>query len=272
MNLDFKKYKRIFAFGCSFTHYKWPTWADLISLESPDALYRNYGFAGMGNLAITTRIIEGSKRYKFNSDDLILVMWSTYCREDRWLRGRWFTQGNVYNSSYPEDWVREYTDPTGYLIRDHALIYSTTQYIKSLGCDSVILKSSPFDLTEIDPDKETKMLHDQLALIYKNEYNDLPLDLYTFNGNNWGNDRQEFLDDYSYMDSSKEPYMRKDSHPFSGTYAKYLEFLGIKLSDSTKQFANDFDEFIKTKPRMTEVNKKIDFLRQNVDLGVNRIF
>jgi hypothetical protein len=270
MNLDFKKYKRIFAFGCSFTHYKWPTWADLISIESPDAIYRNYGFAGMGNLAISTRIIEGSKRFNFNSDDLILVMWSTFCREDRWLNGRWFTQGSVYNSTYPEDWIRDYTDPNGYLIRDHALIYSTNQYIKSLDCDSVILKSSPFDYTETNPDKESAYVRDQLSLIYKNDYNNLPLDFYTFNGSSWGNDTQEFFDDYN--TDIKIQTWRTDIHPFSGSYVKYLEFIGIKLSDSTKRFANTFDEFIKRKPKITEMNKNIDFLRQNVDLGVNRIF
>lgn len=270
MNLDFKKYKRIFAFGCSFTHYKWPTWADLISLESPDAVYRNYGFAGMGNLAISTRIIEGSKRFKFNSDDLILVMWSTFCREDRWLRGRWFTQGSVYNSSYPQDWIRDYTDPVGYLIRDHALIYSTNQYIKNLGCDSVILRSSPFDFTEANPDSDTVDILDGLSLIYKNDYNNLPLDLYTFNGNSWGNDTQEFFDDY-HTDIKVQTW-RQDSHPFSSTYARYLDLVGVKLSDSTVQFASEFDEFIKNKPRVTEMNKKIDFLRQNVDLGANRIF
>jgi len=269
MNLEFKKYKRIFAFGCSFTHYKWPTWADLISLESPDAVYRNYGTAGMGNLAISTRIIEGSKRFNFNSDDLVLVMWSTFCREDRWLRGSWFTQGSVYNSSYPKEFIQDYTDPVGYLIRDHALIYSTTQYLKNLECDAVILKSNSFEYTEERLDNNTAKILNELSLVYKNEYNELPIDLYTFNGHTWSNDRQEFFDDY---DTNKAPFLRNDSHPHSTTYAKYLDFIGIKLSDSTKQFANEFDEYIKTRPRVTDMIKKIDFLRMNVGYGTNRIF
>ena len=33
MIFDWTKYKRFFTFGCSFTCYMWPTWADIISKE-----------------------------------------------------------------------------------------------------------------------------------------------------------------------------------------------------------------------------------------------
>lgn len=264
MNLDFNKYKRIFAFGCSFTKYRWPTWADLISMESPDAVFRNYGMEGIGNLGISTRIIEGSKRFKFNNEDLILIMWSTFCREDRWLEGRWFTQGNVYFSEYPKEWIKKYVDPNGYLIRDHALIYSTNRYLESLGVDSIVLKSTPFAHTEID--SIDKRISDELEILYKKEYDYMPIDLYTFNGGYWSKDEQRYLDDYG------EEEWRNDHHPFSESYVNYLNYIGIPLSNSTKEFANDWDNFVKTNPRSSEMIKRIDFLRQNVDLGRNKIF
>jgi hypothetical protein len=43
MNIDFFKYKRFFAFGCSFTKYHCPSWSDLISKEMPNAEYVNFG-------------------------------------------------------------------------------------------------------------------------------------------------------------------------------------------------------------------------------------
>ena len=49
---EFKKYKRVFAFGCSFTCYRWPTWADLIGKQCEGAEFRNYGKSGAGNLFI----------------------------------------------------------------------------------------------------------------------------------------------------------------------------------------------------------------------------
>ena len=94
----------------------------------------------------------------------------------------------------------------------------------------------------------------------------MPIDLYTFNGNTWAKDEQEYLDDY------KEEYWRHDHHPFSGTYVNYLNHIGVKLSDETKQFALDADALLKSKPRTSEMTKRFNFLRQNVDLGRNKIF
>ena len=48
MHIDFNKYKRVFAFGCSFTNYIYPTWADLIMHEMPSAECYNFGKAGGG--------------------------------------------------------------------------------------------------------------------------------------------------------------------------------------------------------------------------------
>ena len=41
-------YSRFFAFGCSFTSYYWPTWADIIGQEFSDRYY-NLAMCGAGN-------------------------------------------------------------------------------------------------------------------------------------------------------------------------------------------------------------------------------
>jgi hypothetical protein len=106
--IDFTKYKRFFTFGCSYTSYIWPTWADLISKDMPQAEFYNLGKTGSGNLCISSRVAEANNRFKFTDTDLVMVMFSSYTREDRWVEYEWMTKGNVYvNNVYTSDWVRK---------------------------------------------------------------------------------------------------------------------------------------------------------------------
>ena len=99
--IDFKKYKRFFAFGCSMTSYGWPTWADIIAQEIPE--YYNYAQSGGGNLFISCQVTEASLRHKFTDTDLVMVMWSSVAREDRHVNGNWLTPGNIYTQNYYDD-------------------------------------------------------------------------------------------------------------------------------------------------------------------------
>ena len=88
MITDLKKYKRIFAFGCSFTSYLYPTWADIIYKSmNPDVEFYNLGKSGGGNLFISHRIVEANKKYEFTENDLVVVMWSTHARIDFYKTG-----------------------------------------------------------------------------------------------------------------------------------------------------------------------------------------
>lgn len=100
------KYKRFFAFGCSFTNYYWPTWADIIA-KHLDIEYYNYGIQGLGNVGIMHRIIEADLTHAFNDNDLIIVVWSDWNREDRFYNDTWFAEGGVFKS-YSEDFVEKY--------------------------------------------------------------------------------------------------------------------------------------------------------------------
>ena len=48
------KKNRLFVFGCSFTMYAWPTYADFLGYEFDH--YENWGFPGLGNRAIAERV------------------------------------------------------------------------------------------------------------------------------------------------------------------------------------------------------------------------
>jgi hypothetical protein len=70
---------RIFTFGCSFTNYEWPTWADII-------LYGNEGYnigvSGSGNESMLYRIMEADRKFNFTKEDQIIVMFTTPIRWD----------------------------------------------------------------------------------------------------------------------------------------------------------------------------------------------
>ena len=67
--------KRLYTFGCSFTKYKWPTWADFIGTQFET--YENWGQPGAGNFFIATQVYECCQRNCVGVDDTILVMLSS---------------------------------------------------------------------------------------------------------------------------------------------------------------------------------------------------
>lgn len=103
------QYKRIFVFGCSWTNYQWPTWADIIRY-STDIPVENWGASGIGNVGIMHRMIECDLVNHFNEDDLIIVQWTSWTREDRVIQGdNWLTTGNVFNNRhYDKKFIEKY--------------------------------------------------------------------------------------------------------------------------------------------------------------------
>jgi hypothetical protein len=139
--ISHKKYKRMFAFGCSMTKYGWPTWADLLGHAIPE--YYNYGKSGAGNQFIACAITEANLKYKFNSDDLIMVMWTSVSREDRYKNNYWHVGGNIYTSDMmDDDYIEKWADTRYYLLRDLNYIALTQGYLENLGVDYDMLAMS----------------------------------------------------------------------------------------------------------------------------------
>ena len=70
--------KRLFTFGCSFTNWKWPSWNDYIGLNFDE--YYSLGCGGADNRYILYRFLEADRKYKFTSDDTIMVMFTSFNR------------------------------------------------------------------------------------------------------------------------------------------------------------------------------------------------
>jgi len=143
MNLNLEKYNRVFTFGCSFTNYRWPTWADILAEEiKPKPLY-NYGMKGAGNLYIAHTISEADALHKFTEKDLVMVMWTNFHREDRFYKGEWLPAGNLWSQDYyPKDWYLLY-DETHYLLRDLTLITFAKNFLENKKVDHHFMSMVP---------------------------------------------------------------------------------------------------------------------------------
>ena len=211
--IDFKKYKRFFAFGCSMTLYGWPTWANIIAQEIPE--FHNYGQSGGGNLFISCQITEASLRYRFNDTDLIMIMWSGVSREDRYINNNWLTPGNIYTQDYYDNkFVHKYADPTGYLLRDLNLITLASTLLENLNVDHYMLNMAPFDHLQSTSKKMDQNVK-QILDLYKPTLDKLLPDILTF----------ELNGTWPQHPIRKEGGQTADYHPSPIQYFNYLKKL-----------------------------------------------
>jgi hypothetical protein len=268
-NIDFKKYKRIFISGCSFTQYEWPTWATILSLEAPQAEKYNFGQSGGGNLFIAERVIAANQKYRFTDEDLVLMMWSTFAREDRYIRNRWETPGNIWTQGfYSQDFVKKYACIKGYIVRDLAIISMMRLALQSLPCDSVMLKS-------VEPEYEKSMfLEDdtyEVMELYRDVIYDMGLPLYHFfNDGNGG-----WINGHHYHwpnvgnSSPENPF--KDYHPNPEMYKDYLLGMGFNLSKETQEQAVRWNKELQVIKTRDEIMNWSNIIYKNINKYVNGI-
>ena len=105
------EYKRAFLFGCSWTSFSYPTWANIMQKDLDIPVY-NWGWSGTGNVAIQHRMVQCDLLNKFTEHDLIIPLWSSWTREDRYEEEGWYNVGSVLNQSseskYDETFVRNH--------------------------------------------------------------------------------------------------------------------------------------------------------------------
>ena len=126
---------RLFTFGCSFTNYRWSTWADCLAPEFDE--FQNWGQSGGGNHYIFNSVVEANQRHCFGAGDTVVVCWTSFTRDDRYVDGRWHTPGNIFSTPiYDTAYLQKHFDERGYLIRDLAYISAVKMLLES--CPGVI--------------------------------------------------------------------------------------------------------------------------------------
>jgi hypothetical protein len=246
IEIDFKKYKRFFTFGCSFTSYMWPTWSEVLSQEMPNAESYNFGHCGGGNSMMVTRIAEANSRFKFNNTDLIIPMWTTFCREDRFRHGAWMSVGNIYSQAeYSEEFVRNYADPKGYLLRDLSFIELATKYLSTLQSDCITLASVPYDY-QMDMKDHLWPAVSEILEVYKEILSVTPTALVDLELDGC------FKHGHSYRRADNGT-MYDDYHPNTLNYCSYLQKIGIPLTNLSIDYTEKSMELLTS----TETEKQI---------------
>lgn len=224
--IDLSKYKRIFTFGCSFTHWYYPTWANVVHQCAPDITMINLGQGGGGNSFIANRMTQANRTYTFCDTDLVMVMWSTLCREDRYYDLRWRTVGNVFSQSeYDKKFVKKFCDPIGYLIKDLSTIDLATSYMKNLPCDYFDMLSVPFNYQIIDEESD---IYKDVMHTYRDLISHFPAPMYELMGS--------FFGKLTYMNNGE---VMEDFHPNSQTYCDYLQKIGFPITPAAVSYAEE---------------------------------
>ena len=101
--------KRLFTFGCSVTKHIWPTWADIVIHSATISGYScvNAGLSGTGNKHIKQSFIRCDEKYHITDEDLLLVMWSSWFREDRVTVQRNHNHPTGQRNTQPAHFTRE---------------------------------------------------------------------------------------------------------------------------------------------------------------------
>lgn len=161
--------KRFFSFGCSFTQYWWPTWANIIALDL-DVPFYNYGRPGVGNQFIFNAVMQADNYFQFDNNDLVIVQWTNTAREDRWIDGCWQALGNIYTQEsnyYDSNFVRKYVNNINSELHDFAVIKAVYEFLTSKKCQFHFLKMVDFEQEDqfktekYNPDVINKLISSQ---------------------------------------------------------------------------------------------------------------
>ena len=235
--ISLNKYERLITIGCSFTRYRWATWADVLAQDMSDAEFINLGKCGAGNSYIQTMLSQAKRKLSLTDKDLVGICWSTFYREDKFIKGEWRTPGNIFNIGYDtfsEEYYENHVDIEGMTMRDCAIIDTVTQSLKQEEFDC-------FGLMGVGLNGQSYYagLPPEETFVLQNLYNDLDTIqpcLWTYNECKWPIH-------YKYK-STHDGSMFQDYHPSSPIYRNWLKHIGFPLGEDSKNYAEFCDDIM----------------------------
>ena len=221
-------FKRGFCFGCSFTEYQWPTWATILQKDLDVPVY-NWGLCGIGNRGILSKMVQADVKYNFTDEDLILVVWTSWTREDRYIQGHWRNHGNLLNQDfYDRNFISRYWDWENDIINNSTCIITANLAYKPWLNGSIVKTDKPQDLyIPNQTDKDRIELQNQRNMI----------DFYV-----------PRLPKMQYFDMNENSYYNNtttDGHPDIMLHKRFVlekiyQPLGIQMKPTTEQDIKTF--------------------------------
>jgi hypothetical protein len=218
--------KRLFTFGCSFTNYRWSTWADCLAPEFE--YFENWGQAGAGNHYIFNSVMEADQRHEFSTGDTVIVCWTNVMREDRYIKDHWVTLGNIMTTPiFTKEFVTDAVCERGNLIRDLAFIKATHAMLtarSAVTCKFI----SMCPILQLDPWEQTQYQNHDAVDVYANVLDSILPSFTTVLGHEyWNTDRHKRF---------QYPEGGVDYHPTPNEHLTYLDTVlpGWVTKDETR--------------------------------------
>ncbi len=126
--------KRLFTFGCSFTQWNWPTWADILG-RNYDQFF-NWGISGTGNRAMAQRISECVLKNTRTEIDTVVVQWTDYHRYDQHISGlfpetSWRLGGSIFIKDKEIQYIKDTWKEDSYIYDSLTLINYAESLLRS---------------------------------------------------------------------------------------------------------------------------------------------
>lgn len=262
--------KRLFTFGCSFTEYAWPTWADLLSTNFD--YYENWGYRGLGNRGIAERVAECHATNHFTKDDTIIVQWSSHLRHD-WYHIHtlpsnrapgWKTSGSIFSMPnrelFNENWINTFFYEPAYIMHTLNNIIMTQGLLKSTGASWYMTGIG--DIRNLGTDINIKPIygeslrpkttHNRFEIENDANFNLHVREIWHNNLANWLDPIHTFMLQYTDLDwwFTDKDMRWKESHPSTLQYSLWVkEVVATKIPLSTDAIAkidnvcNTIEEF-----------------------------
>jgi len=241
--LDLSKYKRFVAIGCSFTQWRWPTWADIIANELDDNVdYINLGAQGAGNDYILTNFSQAKNYYNLGEEDLVGIMWTSFYRHSSY-RGEhrdaypWNCPGNIYTQdSIPLDVVNTHLDtPRGFAIKSLSYVHAVMEMLSNGKHDSFAMWGVHPNSQAAYTPKDVWSWYD-VQTFYRGLDEYILPDLLGYGFNNC------FPEGHVYYNNDGSRH--HDYHPTTNHYCQYLKKINFPVNKSMESFASSVTNYI----------------------------
>ena len=247
--------RRFFAFGCSFTKWRWAMWPEIINCEFQPEVYENHGVPGAGNQFIAHQVAIADQKHKFNKDDLVMICWTHVFRKDWYIPNGhhcgdnygipgefhgWECGGNIFTADHKLN--AEVPDchkiPSDYLARDSLLIYNTMRNLNDAGVPNYQMQIS--EIFNRSGDNSQSVFHKAEAdtpqitplTDYCNQYIKTPYENHISTDQTW----------LFYLPEDRE-HGALDYHPMPTDHVRYLEeACDIPISTKTKDISRSCEE------------------------------
>lgn len=210
--------KRLFTFGDSYCQYKWPTWANIIS-QNFDMTY-NYGASGVGNFFIFHRALQCIIDKKLNSEDTVIVQWSSPTRFD-FLKsddGCWMMTGDQTAALFRNSDLADCNSDQLCVIKQLTYMEVLARLLATTGCKWYYLFLSKFSMVHLDIHSQEFSIDWRRKLI-TNEYLNLRQSVQRH--------RSNFIEDnfYDYIERTfgNNPWKYECSYIYEGNHVEFVD-------------------------------------------------